>query len=1370
MNPAPAVQHQLEIPLLTHDNFIPWRISVEHFARAQDVLGYLTIPIPDELSPEDLATHQAKHNQAQLLVVTTLSPDILNSFTDTELTGPLHILYHKLHTRINAPNPEHTPDNLRRKAQSITWTTGMTVSEYIAKHKAIRTLMLRANYPQIESEHTTLQFILEGLEQHPDWTAFLQTIHTHNALNPQNTLSMDRVISMMIKCAELSQASRLSTPVPNPSSSFPRFNRRQRKAKFHHRASRFNANNYFPPPQAYKGQWCTVHGTPTHNTADCRLRQFYMRHKPSNNTRSQTPAHAKISLTEDEDITSNVNPLFNHSDDLESVSYPHETHYYLDSGANPSHLALPPPGMTPNNSITHIADGSSLPITHRDELSIPISDSLTLPPHTAVVSPSIRSNLLSVSEITKSHDVLFQEDQAYIKRKSEPPADDEILVTIPKSTNQLYKLVTPSPPISTNSHSLTARAFPQKPKTTTKTTSKTSKNRNASTRHRVKKRSAPLHRIEVIKRKKATTSKTPSFPRRPHKMHIDLPSTIRDYHEWHLKMNHVHPKKLHYMAKHRLVDNLPKTLLRPPPTKFTCSGCAIGKRSAAPFHRRTRTDSIGSHLHTDICGPLPNTSLQNNRFFLTFLDEGSRYLTVHCAPTKSLAAAALKSHITNTHHHSPHRITDLTSDNAGEYYSRDMLQFYNAELINTHPTVPHTPQENSLAERINRSLLDTARTNLLTSRLPLSLWDYAIYAATDTHNHSPHSATGQLPAALYHNCTPQVDTLLPFGIPGFVHNRTPHKKLDPRARLVHYIGRSSYTHYHFFDPHTNKTGICRAKDFTIYNPATDPVNTSYAITNTIDSNPPFTFPKTIQQARSAPDSSLWELAWNNELDSLERRDILEYIPRSKLPPNTKLLPVTTILKFQQDSNGRPTLRKARCTIRGDRQIAGTHYDPKDITSPVANRDSIRTALSLAATHDYKVYHWDLESAFLHERLPPNIEIYLQQPSRFDGSKKYPNHVAKLKGNMYGSKQACKIFTDGLASHLQNIGFTRLFSDSCSFIHRDPSDEQSFVLLVITVDDFLVVTNSDHLVQNVKSAIQHKYTLKDLGTVEHILGWKVTHSKEGILISQPAYIDSLLERFRLTESKTFNSPIASELISAGNNTDSPLDTTKFDYKALIGSLRYVTDCTRPDIAFIVGFLGRFSNAPTNHHWKAALRVLRYLKNTRHTGILYKRGYSSPLTAYSDADHAACPTTRRSTTGSLILYNNSPIAWQSKRQDHVAPSTHHAEYVASFHTSQLALTLSNFLSETGHPTVSPVTIYIDNAAAITTTKATFPTPKSRHIDIKYHWLREQFTNKLIAPTHIPSNSNPADILTKALKPAQFINKIGLLRLTSPTPCGD
>lgn len=182
------------------------------------------------------------------------------------------------------------------------------------------------------------------------------------------------------------------------------------------------------------------------------------------------------------------------------------------------------------------------------------------------------------------------------------------------------------------------------------------------------------------------------------------------------------------MTKLQLVDDLPPTLLRMPPP-FTCSGCAIGKKSAAPFRRATRQISIGTHLHTDICGPIPTPSLEDNKYFITFLDEGSRYQNIHCAPTKSEAAAFIKEHITITNHITPHPNEHFTSDNAKEFYSKSLTAVYDQHHIVTNPTIPHTPQENSLAERINRTIMNTARATLLSSNLPLELWDYAVLAA-----------------------------------------------------------------------------------------------------------------------------------------------------------------------------------------------------------------------------------------------------------------------------------------------------------------------------------------------------------------------------------------------------------------------------------------------------------------------------------------------------------------------------------------------------------------------------------------------------------------------------------------------------------------
>ena len=372
--------------------------------------------------------------------------------------------------------------------------------------------------------------------------------------------------------------------------------------------------------------------------------------------------------------------------------------------------------------------------------------------------------------------------------------------------------------------------------------------------------------------------------------------------------------------------------------------------------------------------------------------------------------------------------------------------------------------------------------------------------------------------------------------------------------------------------------------------------------------------------------------------------------------------------------------------------------------------------------------------------------------------------------MYGCRQACKIFTDGLAAYLTSIHFSRLPSDPCSFILHSNKNPQHFVLLVITVDDFLVVTNHTPLSNQVRNQLSRKYKLKDLGRVQHLLGWKITHSTEGITISQPSYIQELLDKYGLTNAKTFSSPIASELITLDTTSAKPLDENTHDYKGVIGSLRYLADSTRPDISFIVGFLSRSAHQPTTHDWKSAIRVLRYLKGTKDTGITFPRNFTSAISAYSDSDHAACPSTRRSTTGSIIFYNNAPISWQSKRQRSVSPSTFAAEYVASFHTTELLRTVSNFFTDLNHPIPTPIPLYIDNAAAITTAKAKFPTPKSRHIDVKYHWLREQVHNNFILPTHIPTTSNPADLLTKALKPAQYTSKHPLLRLTTPTVRGD
>ena len=203
--PSFPSQHQVDIPLLTFSNYIPWRISIEHHARMHKVLDYLLQAVPNTSIPEEAALHRDKHSQAQLLVLPSLSTEVMALFTDAELSGSVHTLFSKIHSHLTARNPENTDDNLRGKAQSIKWDSTFTVSDYVAQHNEIRALMIRANYPDISNEQTTVKFLLEGLEHHPDWTVFLQTIATHNALHPGSPLSKDHIVAMMVRHDEITK-------------------------------------------------------------------------------------------------------------------------------------------------------------------------------------------------------------------------------------------------------------------------------------------------------------------------------------------------------------------------------------------------------------------------------------------------------------------------------------------------------------------------------------------------------------------------------------------------------------------------------------------------------------------------------------------------------------------------------------------------------------------------------------------------------------------------------------------------------------------------------------------------------------------------------------------------------------------------------------------------------------------------------------------------------------------------------------------------------------------------------------------------------------------------------------------------------------
>jgi hypothetical protein len=253
------------------------------------------------------------------------------------------------------------------------------------------------------------------------------------------------------------------------------------------------------------------------------------------------------------------------------------------------------------------------------------------------------------------------------------------------------------------------------------------------------------------------------------------------------------------------------------------------------------------------------------------------------------------------------------------------------------------------------------------------------------------------------------------------------------------------------------------------------------------------------------------------------------------------------------------------------------------------------------------------------------------------------------------------------------------------------------------------------------------------------------------ISQHRMATDLIKKYGLESGRNKNVPLAPS-IKFTKDEDNPLDTTKYGYSELIGSLLYLTVCTRPDIAQAVGALTRYMSKPAVSHWHAATGVLRYVAGTASFGIIFKPG-DSILEGYADADYAGDIDTRRSTTGYVFLLNGGTISWSSRLQATVAVSTAEAEYMSAAAAVKEALWLRKLLSDFGK-TTSTVTIYGDNQAAIKLLKHPIASLRSKHIDVIYHFARERVARGEVKFEYISTDHMVADIMTKALPESKFI----------------
>ena len=480
----------------------------------------------------------------------------------------------------------------------------------------------------------------------------------------------------------------------------------------------------------------------------------------------------------------------------------------------------------------------------------------------------------------------------------------------------------------------------------------------------------------------------------------------------------------------------------------------------------------------------------------------------------------------------------------------------------------------------------------------------------------------------------------------------------------------------------------------------------------------------------------WRRAMQAEMASIEENSTWHL---TTLPPGHRAIGLKWVYKVKKDAHGAVLKHKARLVAKGYVQRHGVDYD--EVFAPVARLESIRLLLALAAGKGWPVHHMDVKSAFLNGDLEE--EVYVQQPPGFAASGK-EHLVLRLRKALYGLKQAPRAWNTKLDACLIQLGFTRCESEAGMYARGT----NGRLLVGVYVDDLVITGSNSSTIEAFKLEMMEQFKMSDLGLLTYYLGIEVHQSPAGIDIAQTAYALKLIEKAGLAGCSPCQTPMEARLKLSKDSSAPKVDASK--YRSTIGSLRYLVH-TRPDLAFAVGYMSRFMEAPTEEHQAAVKRIIRYIAGTPHFGCRYSREEGAArLVGYSDSDLGGDMDSRKSTTGSLFFLGSSPVTWQSMKQSVIAISSCESEYVAGATTACQGIWLARLLAEFsgGDAQPEPAVLRMDNQSAIALAKNPVFHDRSKHIELKYHFIREAVETKKIELEFVPTKLQLADILTKPL----------------------
>jgi hypothetical protein len=670
--------------------------------------------------------------------------------------------------------------------------------------------------------------------------------------------------------------------------------------------------------------------------------------------------------------------------------------------------------------------------------------------------------------------------------------------------------------------------------------------------------------------------------------------------EWHEKFGHINEQQLKELARSNEVYGLNIGCNE---HLINCSICLKAKQTRKSFSRNVshKKETLLELIHTDICGPMRVNSIGGSRYFITFIDDKSGWCEIYFIKKKSEAASAFFKYKAMVENQLGKRIKCLRSDNGTEYLCNELESYLEKHGIKHEMTVAYTPEQNGVAERRNRTLVEMARCMMIQSQLSPSFWAEAISTANYLRNRCPsRSINGQTPHKLWTGKDFSVKHFQIFGTKGYRLDKTPNKgKFDPRSKKCIFVGYST-----------------------------------------------------------------------------ERRAYRVWCPDSKR------IYATRDVKF---------------------------------------------------VNNFEVKEQPMQEEFTSEDImkkEKEVEIYL-------------NNYRKLENkNESIENQPENEETEHEASNNENQ-----LEDQTE---TRRGNEENMVLIAVYVDDIIIASNSMEEIKNLKENLAKIFQMKDMGQIKYCLGIEFNVKKNKVTMSQKKYVDDLLKRFGMENSKEVSTPmdpnvkLSKEMCPKTEKEKEEM--TRCPYQNLIGSLMYLSVSTRPDISYAVSCLSQYNTCFGKEHWIAAKRVLRYLKGTRDYGLVYEKNVED-IIGFADADWGANPDDRKSYTGYIFIFANCSVSWEARKQQTVALSSTEAEYMALSDATKEAIYLRRFLKEV-LDIDKQIQIMNDNQGARSLAQNPIQHSRTKHIDIRHHFIREILQRKEIEIKYIQTSEMVADFLTKPL----------------------